>query len=192
LTLAILPNQRYSREVADRARSRGYEVILHLPLESWRNDVKEEAVTIRSGMSERDIDARLKKEFADVPGATGASNHMGSKSTEDKALMTSVIDYMKKNDLCFFDSFTTPRSVCREVASETGVRFAKRDRFLDNANDIPSIEKQLRDLKDIALSRGRAIAVCHDRPNTASALASVMPEMARDGIEFVYLSDMVE
>jgi hypothetical protein len=102
------------------------------------------------------------------------------------------MQYLKKNDLYFFDSFTTAKSVGREVASETGVKFARRNKFLDNENDAAAIEKQLAELKAMALARGRAIAICHDRKTTAAVLAKAMPEMAKEGIEFVYLSDMVK
>lgn len=192
LTLSVLPHERYTKEVVSQARSRGYEVILHLPLESWRNDVKEEAVTIRSGMSEAEIGAKLKKELADVYGVHGVSNHMGSKATEDKKVMSDVMRYLKKDGLYYFDSLTSPRSVCKDAAAELGVRYARRDRFLDNDSKPEAIEKQLDDLKKLAFARGRAIAVCHDRKNTVAALAKKMPEMAAEGIEFVYLSEMLE
>lgn len=190
ITLAVLPHQRYSREIAQKAHSHGYEVILHLPMESLRPEAKEETDTIRTGMSDSEIVAMLKKEIADVPGLNGVSNHQGSKATEDRQVMTDVLQYLKKNELYFFDSFTTAKSVGREVASETGVKFARRNKFLDNDNDTVSIEKQLAELETMAFARGRAIAIGHDRKTTIAVLAKVMPEMAKKGIEFVYLSDM--
>jgi polysaccharide deacetylase 2 family uncharacterized protein YibQ len=192
ITLSILPNQRYSRDVATSARARGYEVILHLPLEAHRKDVVEEADTIRSGMSEKDIIARIKKELESVPGADGVSNHMGSKATEDKKLMVTIIKYLKERKLYFFDSMTSERSVCAEAAAGSKVRCARRDIFLDNSSDIPYIEKQLQELKDLAFARGNAIAVCHDRKNTIIVLSRLMPLMAKEGIIFVYLSEMVD
>lgn len=191
ITLAVLPRQRYSREIAEMARSRGHEVILHLPLESWRPEAREEADTIRTGMTGAEVTGMLAKEVSGVPGLKGVSNHQGSKATEDRQVMADIMKYLKKRDLYFFDSFTTPRSVGREVAAEMGVRFARRSRFLDNENDEAAIEKQLSELKVTALARGKAVAIGHDRKKTAAVLARVMPEMAKDGIEFVYLSEMV-
>jgi polysaccharide deacetylase 2 family uncharacterized protein YibQ len=191
ITLSILPQQPYSREIARMARSRGHEVMLHLPLESWRSDVKEESSTIRSGMTEKEVDARIAKELAYIPGAGGVSNHMGSKATEDDKLMVFVMRYLKKRGLYYFDSLTSPKSVCRDVASGLGVRCGRRDRFLDNSSDMASIEEELVQLRDTAFARGRAIAVCHDRKNTVAALSHMMPEMSRDGVEFVYLSDLI-
>jgi len=190
ITISILPEQRYSRDIADLARSRGLETILHLPLESDRTDVVEEADTIKSGMSEREILLTLAKEIACVPGVDGVNNHMGSKATANTAIMTTVLRYLKSRNLYFLDSMTTNKSVCMEAAKSLGVRCYKRDMFLDNSNNTAAIEKQLSDLKALAFKRGKAIAICHDRKNTAAVLSRLLPEMAQEGIEFVSLSDL--
>lgn len=192
LTFSILPNLRRSREVAESAIAHNCEVILHLPLESKRSDVREETDTIKPGESRKEVIERLSTDIASVPGLKGVSNHMGSKATEDKELMTEILTYLKKSNLYFFDSLTSEKSVCGEVAARIGLRFAKRDIFLDNSNNIETIRYELTDLEKLAFKRGRAIAICHDRKNTAIALAKTMPEMEKDGIEFVYLSDMVK
>lgn len=192
VTLSILPGLKYSRQIANLATSRGYETILHLPLESYRKDVKEEVDTIKSGMPEKELLSRLSKDIASVPGLKGVSNHMGSKSTEDKQLVAAIFKYLKKNNLYFFDSLTARKSVCREVAASTGLRYARRDIFLDIPNNTRYIEKQLLELRRLAFKRGKVIAVCHDRKNTIETLAKAMPEMADEGIAFVYLSEMVK
>lgn len=190
VTFAVLPNQPYSRKISAMAHAHGLDVILHLPLESWRSDAKEEPVTLRPEMSETEIAANIRKELAGVPDAGGVSNHQGSKSTEDRKLMTKVFRCLKQRDLYFLDSLTSPRSICSQAASEVGIKFVKRDRFLDNDNKPEAIEKQLNDLKKLALTRGKVVAICHDRKNTVLVLARVMPEMAKDGIEFVSLSEL--
>jgi len=192
ITISILPEQRYTREVANLAKARGFEVILHLPLESDRNDVVEEADTIRTGMSEKEILLHLKKEIAGVPGIDGVNNHMGSKATADTAVMTSILRYLKSKNLYFFDSLTSSHSVCLEAGRSLGVRCAKRDMFLDNSSNTAAIEKQLAELKSLAFKRGAAIAICHDRKNTVAVLRRVLPEMEKEGIEFVRLSDLVK
>ncbi len=192
LTFSILPNLRHSRDVANSATEHGYEVILHLPLESHRKDVIEESDTIKVGEAKGKVIAELAKDMESIPGLSGVSNHMGSKATENKELMSEILAYLKTRDLYFFDSLTSDKSVCRAVAGTIGLRFAKRDMFLDNNNDIDAIEKELAGLEKLALKRGRAIAICHDRKTTATALAKVMPQMIKDGIEFVYLSELVK
>lgn len=191
ITLSILPDLPYSTKIAEAAHSRGYEAILHLPLEPHRKDVRQEVDTIKSGMEKSEIVARLKEEIETVPYIVGVSSHMGSKSTEEKGLMITIFEELKNRGLYFFDSLTSRESVCSQAAKLTGIRYGKRDIFLDNSEDIPYIEKQIMTLRRMAFSRGTVIAVCHDRPNTIATLAKLMPLMARDGIKFVYLSELV-
>ena len=191
ITFSILPSERFSSEVAGLAKSRGFETMLHLPLEAEGPDVPEEADTIKVGMSEREVLLRLEKDLASVPGIDGVNNHQGSKATADTAVMTTVIRRLKQKGLFFLDSVTTPKSVGIAVAKSFGIRYAKRDIFLDNSNNTAAIEKQLAALKALAFKRGRAIAICHDRKNTAAVLARIMPQMEREGIEFVKMSDLV-
>jgi polysaccharide deacetylase 2 family uncharacterized protein YibQ len=191
VTLSILPGLSYSAKIAQLARDNGCEAILHLPLEPHRRDVREEQDTIRSGMSGNDISERIERELGSVPGVRGVSNHMGSKSTEDRALMSVIFGELKKRRLYFFDSLTSEQSVCGEIAREMGLKYAKRDIFLDNSTEMAAIEKQLSELERLAFQKGHAIAVCHDRNNTIAALAAAMPRMARDGVRFVKLSEAV-
>jgi hypothetical protein len=190
VTLSILPDLKYSGQIAALAASHGYETILHMPMEPHRNDVQEEVDTIRGGMTDREIIERLDKGIKNIPGLRGMSNHMGSKATEDKALMTVVLKYLKSEKLYFFDSLTSQKSVCREVASIVGIPYARRDVFLDNTEDVAAIEKQIMLLRRLAFRKGRAIAVGHDKKNTILALAKMMPEMAREGVKFVSLSEL--
>lgn len=192
VTFSILPHLAYSRRVADMARSKGYEVILHQPLEAIDKSAPAEADTIKTGMDEKEVISILEKDMASVPGLRGISNHQGSKGTEDKNLMTVIIGDLKKKKLYYFDSLVTYRSVCRDVAKSLGVPYAKRDMFLDNSTTPEYIEKQVVALRRFAFRKGSAIAVCHDRKNTIAVLARMMPELADEGIIFVTLSDMVK
>lgn len=192
ITLSILPGLRYSDYIASQARAKGYEVILHLPLESERSDVPEETGTIRAGMSQGAVNSRLAKELSTIPGAVGVSNHQGSKSTSERNTMAPVFTYLKKNDLFFFDSMTSPKSVCKDLASDIGIPYARRDIFIDNSNDPDAIEAQLYALEKLALKKGQAIAIGHDRKNTIIVLRRMIPRLKEKGIMIVPLSELVK
>ena len=192
VTFSVLPNLPYSKRIAGLASSKGYEVILHLPLESIDLAAPAEADTIKTGMGEKEILALLEKDIASVSGLSGVSNHQGSKATEDKRLMSIVLSDLKKRSLYFFDSLVTDKSVCRDAAAQWRVPYAKRDIFLDNENSPEYVEKQMLSLRRMAFKYGSVIAVCHDRKNTITVLNKMMPELAEEGIRFVYLSEMVK
>ncbi|MCX5680515.1 MAG: divergent polysaccharide deacetylase family protein [Candidatus Omnitrophica bacterium] len=189
ITLSILPNKRYSTKVAETAHSRGYETILHLPLEPKDGSVEEEPGTIKSSMSDSQIILRLKEDLDSVPYINGVSNHMGSKSTEESRLMSMVFGELKNRKIFFFDSLTSANSVCRDVAKSSGIRYARRDVFLDIPGEPADIERKILETRRLAFRKGYAIAVGHDKHNTVIALKKFMPEMASEGVKFVYISD---
>jgi polysaccharide deacetylase 2 family uncharacterized protein YibQ len=191
VTLAVLPNLPFSKRVAELARSKGYETILHLPLEAIDKKATAESGTIRTDMGKQEIVFILDRDIASVPGIRGVSNHQGSKATEDAATMTAIMDDLKTRKLFFFDSFVNNRSVCRDVATSARVPYARRDFFLDNEQSPDYVEKQLLSLRRFAFRKGSAIAVCHHKKNTITVLNRMMSELSDDGIEFVRLSDMV-
>ncbi|MDP2929471.1 MAG: divergent polysaccharide deacetylase family protein [Candidatus Omnitrophota bacterium] len=192
VTFSVLPNLTYSKRVALLAASKGYEVILHLPLESNDKTAPAEAGTIKTDMSDGDMLTLLGKDIGSVPGLKGVSNHQGSKATQDKRTMTVILSDLKKRGLYFFDSLVTEKSVCHEAADRARVPYARRDMFLDNESSPEYIEKQMLSLRKIAFRNGGAIAVCHDRKNTITVLNKMMPELSSEGINFVSLSEMVE
>lgn len=191
VTVSILPNLKYSKEVEKLARSRGEEVILHLPMQSQHSELKEEFNTIKPGLSRKEILARLDYQLAGFKGLSGVNNHMGSGATEDRMVMSTILGKLKAKNLYFLDSYTSAKSVCKDVASGMNERFARRDVFLDNSDDPEYIKKQLAQTKKIALKKGYAIAIGHDRRNTIKVLSEMMPEMESEGIEFVSLSELV-
>jgi len=192
VTFSILPNLPYSKRIAKEAVAAGYETILHLPLESQRKDVKEEFDTIRGGMTKEEIRKDLAAAVASVPGLSGISNHMGSKSTEDAGLMAEIFSFMKEKKLFFLDSLVTQKSVCRSVAQDAGIRYVRRDIFLDNSMKPDDIRAQIAALEKYAFTYGHAIALCHDRKATIAVLAEMMPILESNGIDFVRVSDMAQ
>lgn len=190
LTLAVLPNLQYSREVSEEAHRRGFEVILHLPAQPHENYPLEQN-TVLVSMDERAIRSIVSKDLESIAFAKGASNHMGSKATEDYAAMGAVFKELKKRRLYFLDSFVTPKTICPELARKIKLRFAKRDIFLDNSEEPAYIKGQVNKLKRKALMYGSAIGIGHDRRATLEVLQEVIPELEREGYKLVYLSELV-
>ena len=70
----------------------------------------------------------------------------------------------------FLDSLSTSGSVCRDVAREAGIGYARRNIFLDNESDPEYIKGQLQRLAERAVETGWAIGIGHDRVNTVEAI----------------------
>lgn len=193
LTISVLPSLRFSKLICKKSLLNNKEVILHLPLEPENPEgkIRPQADTIYTDMEEKEILARLNAAIESVPGLVGISNHQGSKATADYRLMEVIFKKLYEKNLFFMDSLVTNKSVCEELARELGVRFIKRDVFLDNIQDAEYIKKQITQLVRIAKEYGQAVGVAHDRDITIEVLEEILPQLKKDGIEFVFLSELV-
>lgn len=189
LTAAVLPNLPYSAEISRELHSRGVEIILHLPMEPRQEQSLEED-TVRTSMDEVQIRRILSRDLGNLSFAKGVSNHMGSKATEDARTMSAVFGELKDRGLYFFDSLVSARSVCPALARRAGIRFAKRDIFLDNQQDHAYIRGQFEKLKARARLNGKAIGIGHDRSITLEVLQELIPQLQKEGYRFVFVSDL--
>ena len=144
-----------------------------------------------TGMSEDEIRRILAANLAAVPNAVGISNHMGSKITEDRDAMSTIMDETFSRGLFFFDSRTTPNSAAPRVARDMGAPLLENARFLDHVADEAYVVDQIRAAARIALSRGTAAVIGHVRPTTVRALARMIPELEAAGIQLVRLDELM-
>ena len=192
LTWAVLPFTPYAGEYAEAARERGFEVILHLPLEPMDRKNNPGPGLIKSDWTEGKIVEQLEANLNQVPGAAGINNHMGSAGTADERLMDLLMGEIKARGLYFVDSMTTDRSVGETLARRHQVRFKKRHVFIDNLSDMASKKRALRELIKIALAEGEAIGIGHVRNGTAEAIIEMIPEFEKAGIELVTVSELID
>lgn len=190
LTLAILPFTPHAAHIAREGAARGFEIMLHMPMESDSPTVKH-AGMITTTMEAAAITEHTAAALAAVPGIVGVNNHTGSKFTEDEAGMRSVMALLKERGLYFIDSRTSAQSVAPAMAREAGVPVAVRDVFLDNEADTGYIAQQFAMLIDKAKERGYAIGICHFRPVTLEAMRTLVPQLKSEGIELVHASAFV-
>lgn len=197
LTAAVMPFSESSAEDAAAAAAAGKEVIVHMPMESLtgkRSWVGDKGVF--RDMNDEAIAQRVREAVSVVSGAAGLNNHMGSAIMEDKRSLSVVIDVLKEDGMYFLDSMTTEKSVSAEVCGEKGVKLLKRDVFLDSTDDIAVVRKNIEKAAEIAISKGKAIAIGHVGPEggmvTVNALKELAPELKERGIEFVTLSEMAK
>ena len=199
LTLAILPNLHYSKYIAREVKKNNkiHDLILHLPLESKSNRAAEQK-TIRSSMKEDEILSILEGNIESVPGIIGVSNHQGSKATEDKRIIQIIFNELKTKDLFFLDSLTTSKSVCSDIASKLGLKYVKRDVFLDltDQTDLEHFEsyikKQIGELASVALEKGSAIGIGHNKKITLQIIKDSIPELENEGLKIVFLKELIK
>ena len=192
VTFSILPHLDHSIETAERARREGYEVMLHLPMEPEPGSpLTAGEGAIRVGMSNEAVERAIQADLDSVPHAVGVNNHMGSRATAQPRVMMAVMQVLARHHLYFVDSRTTASSVAWEVAHRLGVPAFYRSVFLDDTETTPYTLRQLREFRRVVEHQGAAVAIGHPYPTTLSALAQFLPELDRNDIQLVPVSELV-
>jgi len=173
ITIAILPQRKYSAWIAEEANRRGHDIILHIPMEATR-PMKLGKGGLQLGMTDKEIADTIINNINSVPYIKGASNHMGSAFTQDKRGMSLLIAELKKRRLFFLDSITSSKSIAYNLAKSNNLQALHRDVFLDDTDDPVEIEKQWQRLLKIAARKGYAIAQGHPRRNTLDFLQNAL------------------
>jgi uncharacterized protein len=191
LTISVLPNRSHSVDIAEEAHRRGYQVMLHLPMQSL-HDAKPEPQELRPGMRPDDVATLVNEFLRAVPDVTGVNNHQGSQSTGDVALMDALMPILRERELFYIDSRTTKKTVAYEAARHAGVRCASRNvPFLDDVPETSAVRKQLEVALQDAKQNGEAIAIGHPHGATLAALKEILPRANTVGVQLVFASDLV-
>jgi polysaccharide deacetylase 2 family uncharacterized protein YibQ len=191
LTISVLPNHPHSVDIAEEAHRKGYQVMLHLPMESV-GEAKAESQELRPGMSGSDVSALVNGFLRAVPDVAGVNNHQGSQSTADVALMEELMPVLREHRLFYIDSRTTAATVAFETAQKAGVQSGYRNvPFLDDVADVKAVRKQLALALREARQKGEAIAIGHPHAATLKALSEVLPEAKTQGVRLVLASELV-
>jgi uncharacterized protein len=191
LTLSVLPLHPHSTAIAEEAHRRGYQVMLHLPMEAVGNEVAEPR-QLRVGMTSLQVSNDLGGMLGSVPYAVGVNNHQGSLATSNPALMAELMPLLRERHLFFIDSRTTAATIAFDAAEHDGVPCAFRNvPFLDDIQEAGAIRHQLELAIHGAKEKGQAIAIGHPHPETLQVLREMLPQIQAQGVQLVHASTLV-
>lgn len=163
LTFAILPDQRYSQTVMNKATAAGHETLIHIPMEPIsypQNNPGSNAIYVH--LSEREIKKRMEKYIKQFPLCIGANNHMGSLVTTDENVMRIVLDVLKQHDLFFIDSRTSTSSIAYDLAKQMIMPTFESSLFLDTPDiSDKTMKKKLKILKSLSEHKEMILVITH-------------------------------
>jgi len=192
VTLAILPNTPDGAETATRATGLGFEVILHMPMQTASATVKPFPGQLNTDMGREQIAQLTTDALGQIPGITGVNNHTGSMFTANADSMEMFLENIQNKKLYFLDSVTGPDSKAQKVAREMGIPTGRRDVFLDDIAEAGEIRRQWAEMVRIARKTGAAVAIGHFRPLTLDVIEKELPKLEASGITLVPASELME
>lgn len=178
ITFSVLPFAPFGKYISEQLNAKGAQLMIHLPMEPVEYPhVNPGPGAILSGMPPDILLDQLRKNIKEVPYIVGANNHMGSKLTSHSDQMNQIFTILKKENLFFVDSRTSPISQCKASARLFKLKFAQRDVFLDNFQNTTYITGQFNELIDLAKKHGSAIGIGHPYKATLQTLSRELPKL---------------
>ncbi|MCW2244695.1 polysaccharide deacetylase 2 family uncharacterized protein YibQ [Azospirillum fermentarium] len=192
VTLSFVPYAERLDSWIERARTKGHEVMMSIPMEPVsfpRDDPGPNALL--SGMSLDRLIERLNTSLGKGIGYVGITTTTGSKFTTKAEVMTPVIDAVKQRGLLFLDAKVAPRSVGASMAEAAGVPRAWVDKVIDRDLARGSIDDQLKELETIARTQGAAVGLGFPYPSTIERINLWVTGLQDRGIALVPVSAVV-
>ncbi|MGF6354503.1 polysaccharide deacetylase 2 family uncharacterized protein YibQ [Paenibacillus sp. 4624] len=194
LTVAVMPFLQTTKKDAIAAHEKGMDVIVHMPMEPKKG--KPEWLgpgAITSNLTDEQVRERVEKAIDNVPYAIGMNNHMGSKITSDKRIMSIILDVCLERGLFFVDSRTNFRSVVGDLAIAKNMPPVGNDIFLDDQNSKAHIRKQLDLAAQRAVEKKSCVVIGHVGHTGMNTSAVIRESVSRlqNQVQFVGIGDMV-
>jgi hypothetical protein len=178
LTFSILPHSPFQQRIARLARSKGLEIMIHMPMEPVEYpEVDPGPGTLLTSMSPDELIDQLDQNLNTLPGVKGVNNHMGSRLTSESTQMYQIFSVLKQRGLFFIDSRTTAESLCEPSARLFQIPFAQRDVFIDHYLKPDFIRNQIKELIRIAKKNGEAVGIMHPHSTTLQVLQEMLPDL---------------
>ncbi len=179
-TFSVLPHSPHTKRIARAAEAKGYDIMLHLPMEPMEYPaINPGPGALLTSMSPDELIKHLRRDLDDVPSIKGVNNHMGSRMTTVSTQMYQIFSILKQRNLFFIDSRSTAKTVCKPSARLLKIPFAQRDVFIDHIPDAEFIRKQLTQLVAIAKRKGMAVGIAHPHKMTYKILQQELPELKK-------------
>ena len=186
VTLGFMPYGSNVAALAGRARARGHEVLLQVPMEPFDypdNDPGPQTL-LTSLTPQQNID-RLYWLMSRFQGYVGIAGAMGARFTASEPSFAPVLREVAKRGLIFVDDGANPRSLAGRIAGANNLPFAKADVTIDTVPTASEIDHALGRLEMAARERSIAIGISSGLPVSIDHIAKWAKTLADHGIQLV-------
>src|SRR5580658_4813864 len=186
VTLGFMPYGSDVAALAGRARARGHEVLLQVPMEPFDypdNDPGPQTL-LTSLTPQQNID-RLYWLMSRFQGYVGIAGAMGGRFTASEPSFSPVLREAAKRGLIFVDDGANPRSLAGRIAGANNLPFAKADVAIDAVPTADEIDHALGRLEMAARERSIAVGISSGLPVSIDHIAKWAKTLADHGIQLV-------
>jgi len=167
LTLSFVPYAQDLQAWFDRARARGHEVLLELPMEPFDPDADDTGpqTLLASAPAQQNI-SRLEQLLSRGSGYFGVTNYQGARFATSAQASAPVVQALRRRGLVFVSSGIGQRTALSVEAQRANLPNTAADRIIDARREADAIDDQLLNLEALALQNGSAIGAGFAYPVT--------------------------
>lgn len=193
VTLAFTPHAERLESWVERAREKGHEVMLTVPMEPFdfpRSDSGPNTLLTRL-TPDRNIE-RLEWAMGRFLGYVGVTTITGGKFAADVDAMRPVIDALKARGLLYLDPGLIRRPPGPALAGQNSTPRAQADNFIDRDLSRGAIDDRLRELETLAKENGAAVGIGLPYPTTIERVELWARTLADRGVALAPVSAVVD
>ncbi len=167
VTLSFVPYAENLQGWIDRARARGHEVLLELPMEPFDPDADDTGPqTLLASASPQQNVSRLEQLLSHGAGYFGVTNYQGARFATSAQASQPLVQALRRRGLSFISSGIGQRTALSIEAQRAGLPNAAADRIIDVRREADAIDDQLLNLEALALQNRSAIGAGFAYPVT--------------------------
>ncbi|MEM7169257.1 MAG: divergent polysaccharide deacetylase family protein [Pseudomonadota bacterium] len=194
ITLSFSPYAIGLDKWISRARDRGHEVMIDLPLEPLTYpDDDPGSLTLLTALPTGENLSRLETILGKGDKLVGLAGYMGSRFSATREKMRPILDSLKDKGLLYLDNHPVDKAHAAKLASELGVPRAINNRLLDDEpTSARTIDSRLAYTERIALQDGFAVAMAQPYPITIKQLLAWAQGLADRGLALAPLTAVAD
>lgn len=182
VTLSFAPYAANLQSWIDRARARGHEVMLELPMEPF--DPQADDTGPQTLLAAADSTAniqRLENLLSRGAGYFAVTNYQGARFAASAQASAPIVQQLRRRGLAFISTGIGQRTALSVEAARAGLLTTAADRIIDARREADAIDEQLLNLEALALQNGNAIGAGFAYPVTMVQIASWSAQLRSRG-----------
>lgn len=193
VTLSFVPYTSGLQTWIDRARARGHEVLLELPMEPFDPEADDTGPqTLMANGSSRENIGKLENLLSRAAGYFGVTNYQGGRFASSGVAAAPVAQALKSRGLVFVGNAIGARTAFGVEAGRAGLPFSSADRIIDVERDANAIDEQLLNLEALALQNGSALGSGFAFPVTIDQIEEWAENLSMRGYVLAPASSVME
>ena len=185
VTLAFAPYGGSLQRWVSKARDKGHEVLLQVPLEPMNypeENPGEHTLLVSGGAGNRqDLHWALGRMTA----YAGVMNHMGARFVADERALVPFLGEIGERGLFYLDDGSSQQSLAARVGEGLAVPVLTASRILDHGRSPDAVARELDALEAEARVRGVAIGVASAFPTSVETIAAWIANATTRGVLIV-------